>query len=101
MIPRLTDPFVGAMAVCIMFGLSFAAVLCLLMTPVLSAIFFGIHEEPPGRRKARITPPRSAGEGPRADASGPARAESSIILRDRRFADVESDSARPCQRCRG
>src|SRR5208337_1641324 len=29
MIPLVTDPFFGAMAVCIMFGLSFAAVLCL------------------------------------------------------------------------
>ena len=29
MIPLLTDPFFGAMAVCIMFGLSFAAVLSL------------------------------------------------------------------------
>jgi multidrug efflux pump subunit AcrB len=44
MIPLLTDPFFGAMAVCIMFGLSFAAVLSLIVTPVLYAIFFGIHE---------------------------------------------------------
>jgi multidrug efflux pump subunit AcrB len=44
MIPLLTDPFFGAMAVAIMFGLSFAAVLCLLVTPVLYAIFFGVHE---------------------------------------------------------
>jgi multidrug efflux pump subunit AcrB len=44
MIPLLTDPFFGAMAVCIMFGLSFAVVLCLLVTPVLYAIFFGVHE---------------------------------------------------------
>jgi multidrug efflux pump subunit AcrB len=43
-IPLLTDPFFGAMAVCIMSGLSFAAVLSLLVTPVLYAIFFGIHE---------------------------------------------------------
>jgi multidrug efflux pump subunit AcrB len=43
MIPLLTDPFFGAMAVCIMFGLSFAAVLSLIVTPVLYAIFFGIH----------------------------------------------------------
>jgi hypothetical protein len=32
------------MAVCIMFGLSFAAVLSLLVTPVLYAIFYGVHE---------------------------------------------------------
>jgi multidrug efflux pump subunit AcrB len=43
MIPLLTDPFFGAMAVCIMFGLSFAAVLSLIVTPVLYAIFFGVH----------------------------------------------------------
>jgi len=44
MIPLLTDPFFGSMAVCIMFGLSFAAVLSLIVTPVLYAIFFKIHE---------------------------------------------------------
>jgi hypothetical protein len=27
-----------------MFGLTFAVVLCLIVTPVLYAIFFGIHE---------------------------------------------------------
>jgi multidrug efflux pump subunit AcrB len=43
-IPLLTDPFFGAMAVCIMFGLSFAAVLSLILTPVLYAIFFNVHE---------------------------------------------------------
>jgi multidrug efflux pump subunit AcrB len=45
-IPLLTDPFFGAMAVCIMFGLSFAAVLSLLVTPVLYAIFYGVHAPP-------------------------------------------------------
>jgi multidrug efflux pump subunit AcrB len=44
MIPLLTDPFFGSMAVCIMFGLSFAAVLSLVVTPVLYAIFLGIRE---------------------------------------------------------
>ena len=44
MIPLLTDPFFGAMAVCIMFGLSAAAVLSLIVTPVLYAIFFNVHE---------------------------------------------------------
>ena len=43
MIPLVTDPFFGSMAVCIMFGLSFAAVLSLIVTPVLYAIFFKIH----------------------------------------------------------
>ena len=42
MIPMLTDPFFGSMAVCIMFGLSFAAVLSLIVTPVLYAIFFRV-----------------------------------------------------------
>jgi multidrug efflux pump subunit AcrB len=44
LIPLLKDPFFGAMAVCIMFGLAFAAVLSLIIMPVLYAIFFGIHE---------------------------------------------------------
>ncbi len=44
MIPLVTDPFFGSMAVCIMFGLSFAAVLSLIVTPVFYAIFFGIKE---------------------------------------------------------
>ena len=44
MIPLLTDPFFGAMAVCIMFGLVGAAVLSLIVTPVLYAISFGIRE---------------------------------------------------------
>lgn len=45
MIPLVTDPFFSSMAVTIMFGLSFAAVLSLLVTPVLYAIFYGIHEK--------------------------------------------------------
>jgi multidrug efflux pump subunit AcrB len=44
MIPLLTDAFFGAMAVCIMFGLAFAAVLGLIVTPVLYTIFYGVHE---------------------------------------------------------
>jgi multidrug efflux pump subunit AcrB len=48
MIPLLKDPFFGAMAVCIMFGLSFAAVLSLIVTPVMYAIFFDVHEPGPG-----------------------------------------------------
>jgi multidrug efflux pump subunit AcrB len=46
MIPLVVDPFFGAMAVCIMFGLAFACVLCLIVTPVLYATFFRIHEPP-------------------------------------------------------
>ncbi len=45
MIPLVTDPFFSSMAVTIMFGLSFAAVLSLLVTPVLYAISYGIREE--------------------------------------------------------
>lgn len=45
MIPLVTDPFFSSMAVTIMFGLSFAAVLSLLVTPVLYAIFYGIRDE--------------------------------------------------------
>jgi multidrug efflux pump subunit AcrB len=56
MIPLLTDPFFGSMAVCIMFGLSWAAVLSLIVTPVAYAIFFGVHEpagqEPAGAAKS-------------------------------------------------
>ncbi len=44
MIPLLVDPFFGAMAVCIMFGLTCAAILALILTPVLYAIFFRIHD---------------------------------------------------------
>lgn len=42
-IPLLTDPFFGAMAVCIMFGLTGAAILALIVTPVLYAIFFNVQ----------------------------------------------------------
>jgi multidrug efflux pump subunit AcrB len=44
MIPLLTDPFFGAMAVCIMFGLSFACVLTMIVMPALYAIFYNVHE---------------------------------------------------------
>jgi multidrug efflux pump subunit AcrB len=45
MIPLLLDPFFGAMAACLMFGLGFAVVLCLIVTPVLYAIFYRVREE--------------------------------------------------------
>jgi multidrug efflux pump subunit AcrB len=51
MIPLLVDPFFGSMAVCIMFGLTFAAILALIATPVLYAIFYGIHEPTPEAKK--------------------------------------------------
>jgi len=53
MIPLLTDPFFGAMAVCIMFGLSFAAFLSLIVTPVMYAIFYNIEEPTTPARKPR------------------------------------------------
>jgi multidrug efflux pump subunit AcrB len=52
-IPLLKDPFFGAMAVCIIFGLSFAAVLSLIVMPVLYAIFFGVRETPATAAEAR------------------------------------------------
>ncbi len=54
MIPLLTDPFFGAMAVCIMFGLSFAAILSLFVTPVLYAILFNVKESPDASASAPI-----------------------------------------------
>ncbi len=48
MIPLVADPFFDAMAVCIMFGLSFAAFLSLIVTPVLYAIFYNVREEAAG-----------------------------------------------------
>lgn len=52
MIPLLKDPFFGTMAVCIMFGLSFACVFSLLVMPVVYAIFYDIHE--PAGEGARV-----------------------------------------------
>jgi multidrug efflux pump subunit AcrB len=56
MVPLLKDPFFGAMAVCLMFGLSFAVLLCLIVTPVLYSIFFNVHEETPAPAPAAATP---------------------------------------------
>jgi multidrug efflux pump subunit AcrB len=57
MIPLLFDPFFGAMAVCIMFGLSFAAVLSLIVTPVFFAIFFRVREPDAKALDAMMTTP--------------------------------------------
>lgn len=46
MIPLVKDPFFGAMAVCIMFGLSFACVLTLIVMPALYSIFYNVRKEP-------------------------------------------------------
>lgn len=53
MIPLTQDPFFASMAVAIMFGLSFACVLTLLVAPVLFAIFYGIREPAPAVKKKR------------------------------------------------
>lgn len=44
MIPLTKDPFFAAMAACIMFGLSFACVLTMIVMPVLFAIFFRVKK---------------------------------------------------------
>lgn len=51
MIPLLTDPFFGAMAVCIMFGLSFACVLTMLVMPALYAVLYRLP--PPSSEMGR------------------------------------------------
>src|SRR5215469_13561620 len=53
MIPLLLDPFFGAKAAGLMFGLAFAVILCLIVTPVLYAIFFGIHAPTDGAEQLR------------------------------------------------
>jgi multidrug efflux pump subunit AcrB len=45
MIPLVQDPFFSAMTISIMFGLSFAAVVALIVVPVLYAIFIRAGEE--------------------------------------------------------
>jgi multidrug efflux pump subunit AcrB len=47
MIPLLKDPFFGALAVCIMFGLSVAAILSLIVTPVFYALFYNVKTPGP------------------------------------------------------
>lgn len=56
MIPLLVDPFFGAMAVCIMFGLTVAAILSLIVTPVLYAIFFRVHPDADTMPRAHRVP---------------------------------------------
>jgi len=51
-IPLLEDPFFVAMAACIMFGLSFACVLTMIVVPVLYSIFFKIRETAPAKQTA-------------------------------------------------
>lgn len=49
MIPLTQDPFFSAMAVTIMFGLSFACVLTMIVVPSLYAICYSAHEPKEGR----------------------------------------------------
>jgi multidrug efflux pump subunit AcrB len=43
MIPLLPDAFFVSMAVAIMFGLTFATVLTLVVVPTLCAVFYRVH----------------------------------------------------------
>jgi len=45
MIPLLQDPFFISMAVTIMFGLSFATILTLIVVPTMYSLFFNVKEE--------------------------------------------------------
>lgn len=45
MIPLIKDPFFSSMAVALMFGLCFAAIVALLVVPVVYATMMGIHED--------------------------------------------------------
>jgi multidrug efflux pump subunit AcrB len=47
MIPLAEDPFFSAMAACIMFGLSFACVLTLLVMPAIYAILYNVRKNEP------------------------------------------------------
>jgi Cu/Ag efflux pump CusA len=77
MIPLLVDPFFGSMAAGLMFGLAFAVVLCLIVTPVLYAIFFNIHETDAAPSVTPPSPQPAEGEmarpsEPPGDLGGPA-----------------------------
>jgi len=54
MIPLLTDPFFGGMAVCVMFGLSFACVVTMLIMPAIYAIIYPVEE--PRSESAPVAP---------------------------------------------
>ncbi len=45
MLPLLGDVFFQPMSVTIMFGLSFATILTLILVPVLFALFYGVRYE--------------------------------------------------------
>jgi multidrug efflux pump subunit AcrB len=52
-IPLLLDPFFSGLAVVIIFGLTFATFLCLIVTPIAYAIFYNVHEGTPARPAAQ------------------------------------------------
>jgi multidrug efflux pump subunit AcrB len=57
MIPLVKDPFFSSMAVSLMFGLCFAAIVALIVVPVLYATMLGIREgEVPALEPAVVTP---------------------------------------------
>ncbi len=59
MVPLLADAFFVAMAVTIMFGLTFATVLTLVFVPVLYAIFFGAQPADTAAAPALVQPSTS------------------------------------------
>jgi multidrug efflux pump subunit AcrB len=61
MIPLLRDPFFGTMAVCIMFGLSFACILTMLVMPAMYTILFGIDTQSQGKASSPRSSDRSSG----------------------------------------
>ncbi len=61
-VPLLKDPFFGAMAVCIMFGLTFAAFLSLVVMPACYAILFGVHEQEAASEPVDMAMKRVAGD---------------------------------------
>ena len=55
MIPLTADPFFSAMAACIMFGLSFACVLTMLVMPAIYSILYNVKAP----NEAQSSPPRT------------------------------------------
>jgi len=56
MSPLMTDLFFQGMAVAVMFGLTIAAVITLIVTPVLYAMFFGIKEDDTPEQETKALP---------------------------------------------
>jgi multidrug efflux pump subunit AcrB len=75
MTPLVLDAFYVSMAVTIMFGLAFAAVLTLIVVPVLYAMFFRI---PYGGEAARLAAAITDTPEPQADPNSPETSEKSF-----------------------